>query len=112
MVWIYVALGVALIGLVVLGWYVYVLYRKLAALFAELAAVTDRAAEALDLVARIEIPDRLGGRYDASFGSGFDARFDASFDGDLEADDVDRYGASDRRGNPQMKPGARPARRT
>lgn len=108
MVWIYVALGVALIGLVVLGWYVFVLYRKLAALFAELAGLTDRAAEALDLLARIEIPDRLGGRYDASFDPGFDAGFDV----DLEADDPDGYGAPDLSGNPDIKPAARPARRT
>jgi hypothetical protein len=111
-VWIYVTLGVALIGLAVLGWYVFVLYRKLAALFAELAALTDRAAEALDLVARIEIPDRLGGRYDASFGPGSESRFDTGFDTDLEADDLDRYGAPGLRGNPQIKPGARAARRT
>lgn len=67
MVWIYVTLGVAVLGLVLLGWYVVVLYRKAVALLHELGVVADRAAEALELLARIEIPDRLGGRYDAAF---------------------------------------------
>ena len=67
MVWIYVALGVAVVGLVALGWYVFVLYRKAAAVLAELAVQAETAEGVLDLVAQIEVPDRLGSRFDASF---------------------------------------------
>ena len=67
MVWIYVTLGVALVGLALLGWYVFRLYRKLGAVLQELGVLADRAAEGLDLLARIEVPDQLGDRYDAVF---------------------------------------------
>ena len=67
MVWIYVTLGVAVVGLVILGWYVLMLYRKLIAVLAELAVVADRAGQALDLVAQVEVPEALDDRFDASF---------------------------------------------
>jgi hypothetical protein len=66
-VWIYLVLGVGVVGLGLIGWYLYVLYRKFAAVVTELAVVAERAEQALDLLARIEIPDRLGDRYDATF---------------------------------------------
>ena len=75
MVWIFVTLGVALVGLALLGWYVFRLYRKLTALLNELGVLADRAAEALDLLGRIDIPDQLGDRYDAAF-SGADGQED------------------------------------
>lgn len=67
MVWIYVALGVAVLGLVLLGWYVFRLYRKVAVLLTEVGVLADQAGQVLDLLAQIEIPDQLGGRYDAAF---------------------------------------------
>ena len=67
MVWIYVTLGIGVIALVVLGWYVLRLYRKLIAVLAELTVVADNAGQALDLVAQIEVPEALDGRFDASF---------------------------------------------
>ncbi len=85
MVWIYVVLGIAVLGLALIGWYVYVLYRKLAGVLTELAVVADRAEQALELLARIEIPDQLGDRYDATFPGGDlddedDWRFEARFE--------------------------------
>lgn len=67
MIWIYVVVGVAVLGLVLLGVYVYVLYRKFAALASELGVAAERLEQALGVLDQIRIPEGLGERYDAAF---------------------------------------------
>lgn len=67
MVWIYVALGVAVLGVGLLVAYVFVLYRKFVALASELGVGAERLSEVLVLVDQIRIPDRLAQHHDAAF---------------------------------------------
>lgn len=57
MVWIYVAIAVALIGLGLLIWYCVRLTRKVADLAGEVAVLADHGGELVGLLEQIELPE-------------------------------------------------------
>ena len=57
MVWIIVALAIAVLGLALLIWYAVRLTRLVGALLGEVGVLADQGGQLMDLVASVEIPD-------------------------------------------------------